>query len=243
MMTVLDLSLYPAPRRAALVAGVGLLLMAVLAGLANFGVLDQLDGGVDASRTTSNITAAFGKFRLAITGLFLVAILDVIIAWALWAFFDRVHHIVAVLAACCRGSYAVIFVVAISRLVIAAQLLSETQSQGTTDRGLQHEVAANVQQFTDIWSLGLGLFGVSLLLIGWLAFVSSFVPRFVGVLVAIAGSGYLIDSTGDLLLPPHDFTLTTFTFVGEVALMVWLLIFAVRVPATAIRSSDVGSRS
>lgn len=190
-----------------------------------------MDNGADASRTTSTILAGFDKFRLAIIGLFLVAILDVIVAWALWAFFDRIQHVVAVLAACCRGIYAVIFVVAITQPAIAARLLGDQQQRGLTDRGLQEQVAAKIQQFNDIWSVSLGLFGLHLLLIGWLAFTSGLVPRFIGVLVGIAGA-------------------------GEVLLMVWLLIFAVRGPtqshdhrqddlraAASSGSSGLGSRS
>ena len=79
-------------RRDALIAGLGLLLMAVLAGLATFGVLERLVTAADASRTTSDILAAFGSFRLAILALFGVAALDVVVAWALWSFFDWVHH-------------------------------------------------------------------------------------------------------------------------------------------------------
>ena len=41
---------------------------------------------------------------------------------------------------------------------------------------------------------------------------------------------FLLDSIAGLLLAPGGFTLATFTFVGEVVLMVWLLIFAVRGP-------------
>lgn len=74
----------------------------------------------------------------------------------------------------------------------------------------------------------MGLFGAHLLLIGWLAFSSGIVPRFVGVLVAIAGASYLIDSVGALLSATYRLELASFGFVGEVVLMVWLLVFAVR---------------
>jgi Domain of unknown function (DUF4386) len=178
---------HQAMHRDALIAGLGLLLMAVLASLATFGILERLVTDGDAARTASDIMAAFGSFRLAILALFGVAVLDVVVAWALWAFFDRVHHTVAVLAALCRGLYAAVFAVAISQLVVAARLLSDGQLSGPADLQLQSEVLAEIQQFDDIWSLGLGLFGLHLLLIGWLAFVSGFVPRFIGLLVALAG--------------------------------------------------------
>jgi ABC-type multidrug transport system fused ATPase/permease subunit len=231
-------TLHPAMHRAALIAGLGLLLMAVLAGLATFGVLERVVTDGDAPRTTSDILATFGSFRLAILTLFGVAVLDVVVAWALWAFFDRVHHTVAVLAAWCRGLYAVVFAVAISQLVAAARLLADERLRGQADLQLQSEVLTQIQQFDDMWSLGLGLFGIHLLLIGWLAFRSGYVPRFIGVLVLIAGMGYLVDNFGGLLSATYTFELASFTFIGEVVLMIWLLLFAARRPRKERTSSD-----
>ena len=243
-------------RRAALIGGLGLLLMSVLAGLANFAVLERVVSKGDAARTASEILEAFNSFRLAIVALFLVASLDVVVAWALWVFFDRVHHGLAVLAAWCRGLYAAIFTVAILHLVAAARLVGDSQSHGQTNTPVPGEVLAEIQRFDDLWSLGLGLFGIHLLLVGWLAITSGFVPRFVGVLVVIAGAGYLTDSLCDLLSTTYAIEVASFTFVGEVVLMVWLLRFAVRSrfqsndqqleavsDATTIRSSDPRSRS
>jgi hypothetical protein len=231
-------SQHPAMHRDALIAGLGLLLIAVLAGLATFGILERLVTDGDASRTTSDILAASGSYQLAILALFGVAVLDVVVAWALWAFFDRVHHTVAVLAALCRGLYAAVFVVAISQLVAAARLLSDGRLSGPADLQLQSEVLAEIQQFDCIWTLGLGLFGLHLLLIGWLALVSGFVPRFVGLLVALAGTGYLVDSFGGLLHATYTFELASVTFIGEVVLMIWLLLFAVRRPRNQRASPD-----
>jgi hypothetical protein len=231
-------TLHPALHRAALIAGYGLLLMAVLAGLATFGVLERLVTDGDPSRTTSDILAAFRSFQLAILALFGVAVLDVVLAWVLWAFFDRVHHTVAVLAAWCRGLYAVVFAVAISQLVAAARLLADGRLRAQADLQLQSEVLTQIQQFDDIWSLGLGLFGIHLLLIGWLAFRSGYVPRFIGVLVLIAGMGYLVDSFGGLLSPTYALALASFTFIGEIVFMAWLLLFAARRPRKERTSSD-----
>jgi Domain of unknown function (DUF4386) len=228
-----------ANRGAALVAGLGLLLMAVLAGLANFAVLQRLIIEGDAAATASAILDALGIFQLAIVALFGVAVLDVVVAWALLIFFYPEHHAVAVIAAACRMLYALIFAVAVSRLLSAAELLSERQINTSTEA----EVLADIQQFDDIWSLSLGLFGVHLLLIGWLAFSSGVVPRLIGVIVAIAGLGYLIDSLASLLSAAYAFELATFTFVGEVMLMIWLLVFAARSsPGRPLRSPNQNAK-
>jgi Domain of unknown function (DUF4386) len=70
------------------------------------------------------------------------------------------------------------------------------------------------------------------------AYGSGFVPRVIGVLVAIAGAGYLIDSLGGLLQATYTFELASLTFIGEVVLMVWLLVFAARRPPNERTTSD-----
>jgi len=115
---------------------------------------------------------------------------------------------------------------------------SPTDDCGQADLQLQSDVLTQIQQYDDIWSFGLGLFGIHLLLIGWLAFRSGFVPRFIGVLVLIAGAGYLVDSFGGLLSATYTFELASFTFIGEVVLMIWLLLFAARGPRNERTSSN-----
>jgi hypothetical protein len=76
--------------------------------------------------------------------------------------------------------------------------------------------------------VGLILFGVHLLLIGHLAHRSGFMPKIFGVLLVIAGLGYLVDGFGAVLVQDYAISIGQFTFVGEVALIFWLLISARR---------------
>ncbi|GAA3388685.1 DUF4386 domain-containing protein [Cryptosporangium minutisporangium] len=210
-------------QRAALAAGAGLLLMVVLAGLANFGVVDRLVS-TDATETTTRLLSNQRAFVLAVVALLAVACLDVLVAWALRAFFDDTHRAVAQLSAWCRTVYAVVFAVAITHLIAAAGLLRDAAA---TDQ-LSSRVYARVTEFEEIWSLGLTVFGVHLLIIGWLAWRSRTVPTWLAVLVAIAGAGYLADSIGALYSAPYPVQVAAVTFVGEVILMVWLLVVAAR---------------
>jgi hypothetical protein len=52
-----------------------------------------------------------------------------------------------------------------------------------------------------------------------------------GILVAIASLGYLIDSFGGFLSASYDANVAVFTFPGEVLLMGWLLWRGRRLPA------------
>jgi hypothetical protein len=63
--------------------------------------------------------------------------------------------------------------------------------------------------------VGLILFGVHLLLIGHLAHRSGFMPKIFGVLLVIAGLGYLVDGFGAVLVQDYAISIGQFTFVGE----------------------------
>ncbi|MBY8875985.1 DUF4386 domain-containing protein [Micromonospora sp. PLK6-60] len=226
------------PGRAALGAGLGLLVMAALAGLANFGVLERLVA-TDPAQTTARLVANQRALTLAVVALFAVACLDVLVAWALRAFFVDTHRTVALLSAWCRTGYAIVFAVAIAQLIAVAGLLRD----GPGSDRLGTLGPARLTEFDEVWNLGLLLFGVHLLLVGWLAWRSRAVPTWVGVLVAIAGAGYLADSIGALVPAGYPFPVATVTFVGEVVLMGWLLVFAARSrrerPAASSPSSTV----
>lgn len=83
---------------------------------------------------------------------------------------------------------------------------------------------AEIQTFADIWSVGLILFGVHLMTLAYLIYQAAYAPKILGVLVAIAGFGYLIDSFGTILSATYSLELALFTFVGELVLIGWLLL-------------------
>lgn len=72
----------------------------------------------------------------------------------------------------------------------------------------------------------LALFGVYCLLIGYLVFRSTFLPRFLGVLMAIGGLGWLTFISPQLAasLAPYNFAPG---IIGEGALTLWLLVMGV----------------
>ena len=57
-----------------------------------------------------------------------------------------------------------------------------------------------------------------------LAYRSNFMSKVFGFLLLIAGLGYLVDGFGAVLVPGYALDIGRFTFVGEAALMFWLLI-------------------
>lgn len=219
-------------RRASIVAGLGLLVMAALAGWANFVVVEGLVTPGDAATTAAGIQAAEGTFRLGVLGLYAVVVLDVVVAWALMRVFSPVSRSLSRLAAWFRIAYAAIFMVAISQLAGIPHLLTtDSSGGGFTTEQVEAQALLKVDAFEDIWFAGLILFAIHLVLIGYLAYRSGYVPRFLGVLLVIAGLGYAFDSVGTVLSesPP---TVSMVTFIGEFLLCLWLLIKGRHMSAT-----------
>jgi hypothetical protein len=141
-----------------------------------------------------------------------VVILDVVVAAALFTVFEPVNRTVSTMAPGSEPSMPR-YLVAISQLVLALGLL------GDPDQALRV-----VDAYDTIWHVGLNLFGVHLLLLGLLAYRSGYMAKIFGILLVIAGLGYLVDGLGAVVVPGYALDIGRFTFVGEAALMFWLLI-------------------
>ena len=223
-----------AVRRSALVAGTALLGVAVLAAAGNFGAVQRLVTDGNATRTGVDIMAARATFSLGVAALVVVVALDIVVARALRVFFAPVHHGLASVAAWLRVSYAAIFADAISQLVVALRLLEN--GRHLTGFALDHrrtEALLKIEAFQDIWRISLVLFGLHLVLIGYLAYRSGYVPRVLGVLLAIAGAGYLVDSLGGIFSNSNAVNVSSVTFIGEAVLLVWLLVKGRRITLPA----------
>jgi hypothetical protein len=215
-------------RTAAVVAGLALLVMAVLAAFANFSVIQNLVVAGDAKATAENIIASAGSFRMGIVFFLIVAILDMVVAWALYILLKPANKSVSLLAAWFRVSYAAIFTVALVNLLNVLQVLSRADFlKGFDVNQLYAQVMLSLGAFQSGWDLGLVIFGLHLLLIGYLVFRSGYAPKWMGIvlslMLAIGGLGYMADSLGKFLLPSYNGTNAQFTFIGEVVLIFWLL--------------------
>ncbi len=208
------------PRKVALIAAFGLLGMAVLAPLALFGVLNTLVEVGNPTATVANIRESEGVFRLAVAAFLVVTFLDVPVAWALYVFLRPVNATVAMLVGWLRLAAAAAFLPALANLLDVAQLLGGPTASVLPAAVVEAQVMASIASFHNGWDLVLGVFGLHLLGVGALVYKSVQFPRFLGVLVVIAGVGYLADTFTRILVPDFAFTFSMFTFVGEALLIV-----------------------
>ena len=95
--------------------------------------------------------------------------------------------------------------------------------------------------FHDIWFAALILFGAHLVVTGYLAYRSGYVPRILGALLAVAGVGYAFDSVVHAVAPGSLPTASSVLFVGEFLLAVWLVVRGRRLTVTDTASSTSNS--
>lgn len=200
------------PRTAAFVAGIALLLMAVIAPLASFGVVGNLSISGDAAATAANLAQSAGAVRLAATGLMVVVILDIIVAWSLFVVLRDKNHSLSLLGAWFRLVYAATFPIAIANLFRAALTAGSSPEQAVLF----------LDSFNLMWQVSLFVFSFHLLTVGVLVWRPGVVEKVLGALLLLAGAGYLIDGLGAMIDPSYDLGISAFTFTGEVLFIIWL---------------------
>jgi hypothetical protein len=202
-------------RRASTAAGIALLLLAILSGFGQFAAVQHLVVENNAVKTAAKIAGSKTLFRLGIASLLVAAALDIVVAWGLFKVFEPIAQLAGVL-----------------RLLPGAS--------GVAKNGLPSQVLSAVHMYNDIWSAGLVVFGVHLVLLGVLVYRAVYAPRILGVLLVIAGLGYAIGGFSVVLFPPGT-NVAAYTFIGEVVLIFWLLLRGRRVtPAALAKQGAMG---
>lgn len=143
-----------------------------------------------------------------------------VVAWGLYIVLRSVNPSLSLFSGWLRLAYAAILAVAINSLVGALRA-------GPMDRDL---AVFFLESFNSLWQIGLIVFGVHLTVVGLLAWQSGFIHWVFGVLLIFSGLGYIVDGFGTLLSPDYSLDLAMFTFIGEVALIFWLLIRGRKLP-------------
>lgn len=208
--------------RFAIIAGISLLLMAIAAGFSFGYAHSQLVQPDDANTTLQNLLHSKGLFQAEILGWWLILILDVTVAWALFHFFKSVSKPISALTAWLRVIYSIILGMAIWQLMNICNLLEET-SEVTAQSVMDY-----FQSFESIWTLGLIVFGFHLIGLGYLALKSRL--RFWGILLIIAGLSYSLVcilkqfQSLESLATNLEMILSIPMTVGELGFAVWLLI-------------------
>ena len=219
------------PRRAALIAGVGYLIIFVAGIFANFFVRTGLVDPDDAGVTFSNITNSEVLFRTGLVVFLIVFIADVVVAWALYVLFKTVSRELSLLTAWFRLVYTVFLGVAVIFFFLALGLVSGAGYLAAFDSGqLEAQVMLALNAFNYTWLIGLACFGIHLMLISYLMLASGSAPKALGIVLAVAGASYVVDTLAYSLLSNYADYEALFlvmvavpSVIGELAFAIWLL--------------------
>ena len=213
-------------RDAALVAGFGYLLTPTP--FAEFYIWPHLVIAGDAVKTIQNIQSHQDLFAAGITCYLLSYILDVVIAWALYYLLKGVSAPLSLLAAWFQLVYTAVGLSAALSLVGVLRLSNvSADTGGNFNETLRAQVQLVLASFHPTWGMGLIFFGAHLLLVGYLIYKSGYIPKLIGLLLALAGAAHIIQNVNAYLFPKPDLgyvAVTPHALIGELVFMFWLLI-------------------
>jgi len=213
-------------------AGLGYLIIIGTGLFAEFFVRSSLIVPGDAAATAVNIMNSEVLFRSGLGSEFIMLIVDVLLAFFLYVIFRPVHRHLALLAAFFRLAHASIVGVNLLNMYLPLLFLAQADFLTAFDPAqLQALGLVFLQAHSFGYVIGLVFFGVHCLVLGYLVVRSGFLPRVLGVLLFVAGVGYLIDSFGRALLPNYQeyemilgMVVLLPALVGELSFSLWLLI-------------------
>jgi Domain of unknown function (DUF4386) len=184
----------------------------------------------DATATATNILAHEPLFRMLLGADLISASCYAVVALLLYEMFKLVNKHLSLLAAffsltsCAIVAFACFFHIAALVVLRGAQYLNILAVQPLPTLAL---VCLRLR--AQAYSIGLVFFGFSCLLIGYLIFKSTFLPRIVGALMGFAGLAWLT-----FLSPPLAQHLSPYIvapgLLGEGTLTVWFLMIGLNVP-------------
>lgn len=205
------------PRRAALIAGIGYVVLFALAIFANFFVREGLVVGGDPAATAANIGQNEGLFRLGLASFLVIFLVDVVVAWALYILFRDANRDLSLVAAWFRLVYTVFLGVAAIFFFQALQYLSRAEFLAAFDTAqLNTQALVALDTFNSTWLIGLAAFGIHLMLLGYLVMRSGYAPRLLGYVLIAAGTAYVADTLAHTLLSNYNDYATLFLAIVAV---------------------------
>ena len=222
-------------KKAAIIAGISLIIMTLLAGFAYGYAHTSLFSNpitLDSLRTLQTSSL----FTIEVLAWIIIFATDLAVAWGFYTYLKPAHHRFASLSGAFRLIYTLIFGVAIANL---ASIWLMVHTRDITSVEMLTVIDQRLGQFFFIWQAALIIIGGHLIFTGLATMGSSRIPRIWLYLLLIAGSGYVITSGIFVFMPNQPELYTTVNnilmlpmTIGEVGFGLWLLIKGHRVDPT-----------
>lgn len=233
------------PQKIARVAGLLILTMAVIGPFSLMIVPSQLIVPGDAGTTASNILASESLFNLGIIGHLIILFADLGVAILLYVLLKPVSRTLSLVAASFRLIMVAIRGFNLINYFIVLLLVNKADYLTVFDPNQLNALALMfLNAFDSGGLLDLIFFSGHLFFLGVLVFKSTYIPKIFGILLIIASVGYLVNSLTGLFWTDYKVIVnqivTLPNAIAELALMFYLLIKGVNVPAWEKMLDDSG---
>ena len=206
-------------RRIAITTGISLLIMAIVGGF-SFGYVYPEFNQIDQSEFTyDNMLNNKELYKNMLLGILIILILDLLVSYTLFRYFEKDNRRLSLISAIIRIIYTIIFAIATLYLV-----------RNLTDFEVTNQsIVANFQNFEFAWNVGLMIFGLHIILIGFLMKLHNRIPKFLYYLTLIGGISYVLVHLLKLNSPSQfvsnlEIALALPMAFGEIGLAIWLLV-------------------
>jgi Domain of unknown function (DUF4386) len=217
------------PNLYARIGGALYLVIIVLGIFSQIFVRDKVIVPGDSVATAANLTSMEALWRAGIAAEVLMAITTVTLAMVYYYLLRPVHKEINLLATLLRMTSVTVQTSALVYLLLA---LYPVTNPAFTKTFAPDQVAAfasmAIRSHSYGYSTALLFTGCTFLVHGWLIFNSGYLPKFLGVMIEIAGVGYISNGFAQILFPNVAgivfIAIIVPVFVGETTVSLWLLI-------------------
>jgi hypothetical protein len=218
------------------VAGFWYLLLCLVGPLRLIYIPTKLFVHGDATATANNIAAHQLLFRLGIAADLAGAVILIFLTLAFYRLFKEVDQYLAVMVVIFGGVMpALIYFVGVVSDLGALTVVSGPSFLSVFDKPQRDALAFLFIKLRDHQNTAAEiLWGVWLIPLALLVYRSRFLPRFLGVWLALGGFAYIAMSLAGILWPEYQaklFAISQPALFSEIAIMLWLLIKGAKPPA------------
>lgn len=219
------------PLKYARVGGIAYLIIIIIGIFGELITRERIVVSGDVATTASNIVAHSQLWRAGIAGDLIMHVCDIIVMLCLYALLRPVNRNLALLALLFNLIQTAVLVSNKLNLVMPLFYLEDKNYLKALDpQQLQALSYLSIKAHGYVFGIGLIFFGCTCLVNGYLIFKSTFLPKAIGVLMQLAGVGYLLNSFALILAPRFsNFGLLVPAFIGELSLCLWLIFKGVNV--------------
>ena len=196
----------------------------------------------DAAATAKNIRAFDALFRWSFAAYLVEAVCDIGLALLFYVLLKPIQKHVALLAAFFGILSTALFAVAELFYFSASPILAGGESlKGLTPDQINTLALLALRMYGYGGGIFMVFYGVATGLRGWLIFRSGYLPRLLGILLMLAGVGFVVKNFALVLAPAYaSDVLLLPMFLAVLSLAGWLLVKGVDVPKWEARQGVPG---